>query len=64
MPRSEKGDFQKHTLHLFSGDYARLQDAYPDVGAAAIIRKLVHTHLDKINPPVNLNKVKTGDLNV
>lgn len=49
---------QKHTLQLFEGDFAKLQEAYPELGASAVIRKLVQTHLSKINPPININKLK------
>lgn len=63
MPRAEKGDFQKHTLHLFSGDYAKLQETFPEVGAAAIIRRLVRTYLTKIEPKVSVNKIK-GEIDV
>lgn len=43
-----KADLSKHTLNLFPGDYAKLQDLYPDIGAATIIRRIVHRFLDQI----------------
>jgi len=42
-------ELQKHTLLLYSGDYQRVQDLYPDIGAAVIIRKLLRNYLDKVN---------------
>jgi hypothetical protein len=57
MPK-EKEDFQKHTLHLFTGDFQRLGEIYPETGASAIIRKLVHAHLSKIDKPVETDKIK------
>ena len=48
----------KHTLHLFEGDMKKLQDLYPDVGAAAVIRKLVRSHIDKITPESKPIKVE------
>lgn len=37
----------KHTLHLRNGDYQRLRDLFPEVGAAFVIRKLVSNFIDK-----------------
>lgn len=46
MPRND--DLQKHTLNLYKGDYAKLQDAFPEVGASVIIRKLVRQCVNQI----------------
>ena len=54
MPKSDINELSKHTLHLFSGDYELLRQHYPDLGAAVVIRKLVRTHLNKLNPPIDL----------
>lgn len=43
-----KNDLQKHTLNLFPGDYAKLQQFFPDVGAATIIRRVVHRFIEQI----------------
>lgn len=52
-------DQTKHTIRLYHGDYARLQELYPKIGANAVIRKLVHDYLDKVDPrpavPSNLD---------
>ena len=34
MSRHEREPTQKHTLHLYEGDYAELQSLYPETGAA------------------------------
>lgn len=39
---------QKHTLHLYSGDYERIRELYPDLGAAVVIRKIVRKFLVNI----------------
>jgi hypothetical protein len=57
-----KEDLQKHTLHLYTGDFQRLGEIYPDAGASAIIRKLVHAHLSKVDEPVNVKKVKMENI--
>ena len=49
---------KKHTLNLYEGDYKRIGDHYPDVGAGTVIRKLVRTHLDKLEPPIDLKTIK------
>jgi hypothetical protein len=39
---------QKHTLNLFEGDYDKLRSFYPDVGAGAVIRRIVHRYIEQI----------------
>lgn len=49
MRRREDLKITKHTLNLFDGDYAKLQGLYGSrVGAAKIIRDLIHAHIRKI----------------
>lgn len=49
MRRREDRAISKHTLNLYAGDYARLQTLYSTrVGAAKIIRDIVHAHIRKI----------------
>lgn len=43
-----KAELSKHTLNLFPGDYAKLQEFYPDLGAATIIRRLVRQFVEQI----------------
>lgn len=58
MAITEKEPMQKHTLNLFAGDFERLQALYPDVGAAAVIRRLIRKHLDAADPKPDLTKLK------
>ena len=49
MRRREDRAISKHTLNLYAGDYARLQALYSSrVGAAKIIRDIIHAHIRKI----------------
>lgn len=45
---SKDDTLTKHTMNLFSGDYARLQQYYPDIGAATIIRRVVRAFVNQI----------------
>lgn len=47
MAKAES-ELQKHTLNLFPGDYAKLQQFYPDIGAATIIRRIVRKFVEQI----------------
>lgn len=49
MPKriNETSELQKHTLNLYAGDYARIQELFPEVGAGIVIRRLVRNFLDK-----------------
>jgi len=48
MRKREDRAIYKHTLNLYKGDYVRLQDLYPRIGAAKAIRDIVHAHIRKI----------------
>lgn len=41
-------ELQKHTLNLFPGDYEKLRGYYPDVGAGAVIRRIVRAYVEQI----------------
>jgi len=43
-----KADLQSHTLNLCRGDYEKIQEMYPDVGAATIIRRVVRKFIEQI----------------
>jgi len=46
MRRREDRPIQKHTLNLYTGDYEKLQALYPTrIGAAKIIRDIIHAHI-------------------
>jgi hypothetical protein len=47
MPKA-KTDLQKHTLNLFPGDYAKLQEYFPDIGAGLMIRRIVRKFLENM----------------
>lgn len=47
MPKSEE-ELTKHTLNLFEGDYDKLRELYPDVGAGAIIRRVVRKFIEQV----------------
>lgn len=38
----------KHTLNLYEGDYEELRTLYPDVGAGAVIRRIVRAYLSQV----------------
>lgn len=41
-------ELQKHTLNLFRGDYERVQDLFPDIGAGPVIRRVLRSYLERI----------------
>ncbi len=48
MPKRSEQSLTKHTLNLYEGDYERVQDLYPDIGAAVIIRKVLRQFIEGI----------------
>jgi hypothetical protein len=65
MRRREDRAISKHTLNLYAGDYAKLQALYPTrVGAAKIIRDIIHAHLRKIEEDAAQKIPLVDDLDV
>lgn len=54
MAKKSNEPLKKHTMLLYDGDYERLQDLYPEVGASIIIRKIVRDYLNKVSPPAKV----------
>lgn len=54
----EEEETQKHTLHLFKGDFEQLQRLYPELGASVIIRRLVRKKLEEMNGKMKEIKVE------
>lgn len=44
----EREDLTKHTLNLYSGDYLKIQELWPDIGAARVIRQIIRQFLEKL----------------
>lgn len=54
---------QKHTLHFFAGDIARLQELHPSLSVASIVRNLVRQHIlniEKATKAVDTSKIKVN----
>jgi hypothetical protein len=65
MRRREDHALSKHTLNLYAGDYPKLQVLYSSrVGAAKIIRDIVHAHIRKIEEDAAQKIPLVGDLDV
>jgi hypothetical protein len=46
MRRREDRALSKHTINLYHGDYAKIQNLYPArIGAAKVIRDVLHAHI-------------------
>lgn len=43
-----KEDTTKHTLHFYRGDFQKVQELHPEIGASIIIRNLVRKYLRDI----------------
>lgn len=63
MPKRAE-DLQKHTLHLYSGDFREIQERFPDVGAAVVIRKIVRQFLLRQDEKLTKAKVPLETLDV
>jgi|RhiMethySRZTD1v2_1073278.scaffolds.fasta_scaffold113288_1 hypothetical protein len=65
MRRREDRAIVKHTLNLYAGDYAKLQSLYSSrVGAAKIIRDIIHAHIRKIEEDAAQKIPLIGDLDM
>lgn len=65
MRRREDRAIAKHTLNLYAGDYAKLQTLYSSrVGAAKIIRDIIHAHIRKIEEDAAQKIQLVNDLDI
>ncbi len=48
MRRKEDFPLQKVTLVLYDGDFARLRELHPRLGASKVVRTLVRKHIREI----------------
>lgn len=47
--RKEERPIKKVTLNLYDGDFERLAELYPRMGAGKVIRLLVDSHIRKVD---------------
>ncbi len=57
MRRKEDLPLQKVTLVLYDGDFARLRDLHPRLGASKVVRMLVRKHIQEIEYRANKEAV-------
>ena len=48
MHKPPPEELQKHTLNLWRGDYQRLRELFPDLGAGYVIRKVVRNYILRV----------------
>lgn len=48
MARKETQEMEKVTLNLFKGDFAKLRELHPQLGAGKAARVLVRSHIQKV----------------
>lgn len=48
MRNEDEEGLQKHTLNLYEGDYEKLRGFYPDIGASAVIRRIVRRYVEQV----------------
>jgi len=61
---SEREPVHKHTVNLYEGDFQRLQDLYPDLGAGIVVRKLVRKHIKSVEKNVTPAKLEDLELDL
>lgn len=47
-------------MNLFEGDFAKLQDLHPDLGAGKVIRLIVRAYLKKIDARLAVSEQENG----
>ena len=52
MPKKENEELTRHSLFLFAGDFDKLKELYPDVGAAFMVRRIIRQYILKIESKV------------
>jgi hypothetical protein len=65
MRRREDRPLSKHTLNLYAGDYPKLQALYSTrIGAAKIIRDIIHAHIRKVEEDAAQKIPLVADLDI
>lgn len=65
MPRTNETEpLQKHTLHLYEGDFDRVGSFFPEIGASVAVRRLVREYLNKLEAGLTPLPPKFGGPNV
>lgn len=59
MARKAEDDLQKHTMSFFRGDYAKVQELFPDIGAGPVIRRIVREFVEKVEAGTKSSVVET-----
>lgn len=57
MKRKADYPIKKHSLNLRDGDWERLQEMHPRLGAGRVIRELVIAHVDRV--ALKLGEIET-----
>jgi len=52
MPKKSDIPLEQKPIRLFAGDFARLNEMYPDLGATSVIRTLVRAHIKRVDAAV------------
>jgi len=52
MKRNETSPVEKMTVRLYSGDYRRLGELHPHLGANKVIRELVRQHIQRVEAKI------------
>ena len=59
MQDDDESKLSKHTLNLYKGDYNKLRQLYPDIGAGAVIRRIIRNYIDRIESGHQPNDINT-----
>lgn len=59
MKRKADYALKKQSINLRDGDWEKLQDMHPRLGASRVIRELVIAHVDRVQ--LKLEAVSTGE---
>lgn len=66
MPRKNQRPKSKHTMNFYEGQFERLQELYPELGAAKVVRDLVDKHIrgieEKLSKGEDLPKIENVEL--
>lgn len=61
---NENLKIHKHTLNLYAGDYAKIQELFPDIGAGVVIRKVVRNYVESLEAKTTVTPPATDQLEI
>lgn len=60
----KREDLHKHTLYFRTGDWEKLESAYPGISTSIVVRNIISNFVDKIEGQPPIININLGEINL